>query len=126
MEHRPTADWAHSGLMLAARTTFPHFSVSWTMSLKKSAREPPRGMLPESVSCALRLGSAKAALIAVLSLSIISSEVSLGTPMPNHELTSYSGTNSLTVGRSGNASDRIVVVTANGRTLAAWMYSREV
>src|SRR6476661_9706815 len=35
----------HSGLMLAARTTLPHFSVSSAMSLPKSAGVPPRTKL---------------------------------------------------------------------------------
>ena len=33
-------DRPHSGLMLAARITLPHFSVSSAMSLPKSAGEP--------------------------------------------------------------------------------------
>src|SRR5262249_43714355 len=32
--------WAHSGLMLAARITLPHFSASLLMNLPKSAGEP--------------------------------------------------------------------------------------
>ena len=38
MECRRDCD--HSGLMLAARITLPHFSVSSAMSLPKSAGEP--------------------------------------------------------------------------------------
>jgi hypothetical protein len=47
----------HSGLMLAARITLPHFSVSSAMSLPKSAGEPTSGVLPRSASRALILES---------------------------------------------------------------------
>jgi hypothetical protein len=62
----------HSGLMLAARITLPHFSVSSAMSLPKSAGEPGSTVAPRSTSRALILGSARAALISLLSLSTIS------------------------------------------------------
>src|SRR5262249_32247899 len=45
----------HSGLMLAARITLPHFSVSSAMSLPKSVAEPTSGVLPKSASRALIL-----------------------------------------------------------------------
>ena len=72
----------HSGLMLAARITLPHFSVSSAMSLPKSAGEPASTVPPKSASRALILGSARPALISLLSLSMISAGVSLGAPMP--------------------------------------------
>ena len=44
---------AYSALMLAARITLPHFSVSSAMSLPKSVAEPTSGVLPKSASRAL-------------------------------------------------------------------------
>ena len=41
---------SHSGLMFAARITFPHFSVSSATSVLKSSGEPPRIMPPKSAS----------------------------------------------------------------------------
>src|SRR5262245_19755846 len=61
-----------SALMLASRITLAHFSVSSAMSLPKSPGEPPSVVPPRSASCALILGSASAALISLLSFSIIS------------------------------------------------------
>jgi hypothetical protein len=40
LEYRRGDDQAYSGLMLAARITLPHFSVSSAKSLPKSAGEP--------------------------------------------------------------------------------------
>src|SRR5262249_11254879 len=78
----------HSGLMLAARITLPHFSVSSAMSLAKSAGESASTSPPRSASRALILGSARPALISLLSLSTLSAGVFLGAPMPNHWLAS--------------------------------------
>src|SRR5215471_11497870 len=72
----------HSGLMWAARITFPHFSVSSVMSVLKSADEPPRIIPPRSTSCVFSLGSARPALISLLSLSTISAGVFAGAPKP--------------------------------------------
>jgi hypothetical protein len=47
----------------------------------------------------------------------------MGSPIPNHELASYPGTNSPTVGKAGSASARVVVVTASARNLPASIYS---
>jgi hypothetical protein len=44
----------HSGLMLAARITLPHFSVSSAMNLPKSAGEPGNAIPPRSASRAFR------------------------------------------------------------------------
>ena len=73
--------------MLAARITSAHFAVSSAISFPKSAGEPKRTVLPSSTTLALIFGSARAALISMLSLSTISVEVFLGRPMPNQELT---------------------------------------
>ena len=75
----------HSGLMLAARITLAHFSVSSAMSLPKSAGEPASTVPPRSASRALILGSARPALISLLSLSMISAGVFLGAPTPYHD-----------------------------------------
>src|SRR6516165_255726 len=63
----------HSGFAPANFTTLPHFSVSSAMSLPKSAGEPGSAVAPHSASRAFVLGSARAALISVLSLSTIGS-----------------------------------------------------
>src|SRR5262245_63908406 len=72
----------YSALMLAARITLPHFSVSAAMNFPKSADEPERGVPPKSASRAFIFGSASAALIPSFSLAMISTGVSLGAPMP--------------------------------------------
>jgi len=78
----------YSGLMLAARITLPHFSVSSAMSLPKSAGEPASVLPPDSAIRALILESARAALVSWLSLSMISAGVPLGAPRPNQTLAS--------------------------------------
>src|SRR5262249_56726989 len=50
-------------------TTLLHFSVSSAISLPKSAGEPASTVPPRSASRAFMLGSARAALISLLSLS---------------------------------------------------------
>ena len=69
---------AHSTLMLASRMTFPIFSVSSAISLPNSAGEPASGVPPRSASCALKAGSASAALTARLSAAMASADVPLG------------------------------------------------
>src|SRR5262249_60690051 len=78
----------HSGLMLAARITLPHFSVSLAMCLPKSAGEPPNGVAPRSASRACILGSDRAALISLLRVSITSAGVLLGAQKPPQKLAS--------------------------------------
>src|SRR6266852_5019249 len=74
----------YSGLMPAARTTLPHFSVSSEISLPNSAGDPPSGSPPMAANRAFIPASAIAALISLLSLSTISTGVFLGAPMPYH------------------------------------------
>jgi hypothetical protein len=62
----------------------------------------------------LRIGEARVDL--PLSLSMLSAGVFFGAPMPFTALASYPGTNSATVGVSGSASERAVVVTASARS----------
>src|SRR5262245_30024388 len=78
----------HSGLMPANFTTFAHFSVSSAISLPKSLGGPGSTVPPRSASLAFILGSPRAALISLLSLSTISAGVAFGAPMPNHTLAS--------------------------------------
>src|SRR6516164_7175320 len=78
----------HSALMPANLITLAHFSVSAAMSLLKSAGKPASAGLPRSASCALILGSARPALISLLSLSITSVGVPLGEPKPDQPLAS--------------------------------------
>src|SRR6267154_1503720 len=106
-------------------TTLPHFSVSSAMKRPNSAGDLERTVAPKSASRAFILGSTRPRLISLLSLSTISDGVLLGAPMPYQMLASYPGTKSPTVGISGKASDRIEVVTANGRSLPALRYSTE-
>ena len=69
-------------LIPAALITLAHFSVSSAMSLPKSAGDIGIGVPPKSASRAFITGLARAALISLLSFSIISAGVFLGTPMP--------------------------------------------
>jgi hypothetical protein len=68
MEYRRGGDVPYSRLMLAARITLPHFSVSAAMRLPKSAGEPAIAMPPRSANRAFILGSARPALISLLIL----------------------------------------------------------
>src|SRR5947209_271597 len=79
LEYAPFAERAlrniatvHSGLMLAARITLPHFSVSSAMSLPKSEDEPASSEASTSANCVFDFGSARIVLMSRLSLSIIS------------------------------------------------------
>src|SRR5262249_20105024 len=78
----------HSGLMLAARITLAHFSVSSAMNLPKSAGVIDFGTLPMPANCVINLGSASAASIASWSLSMIAAGVSFGATTPFHTLAS--------------------------------------
>src|SRR6516225_6248091 len=68
--------------MLAARMTLPHFSVSSAMSLPKSGGDSASASPPRSASRVLSLGSARPALISLLSFSTISAGVAFGAPRP--------------------------------------------
>src|SRR4029453_7314435 len=78
----------HSGLMPADLITLPHFLVSSEMSLPKSAGEPASTVPPRLASCALNFGSAMLILTSLFSLSMSSTGVLFGAPMPNHALAS--------------------------------------
>ena len=74
--------------MLAARITLPHFSVSSAMSFPKATGEPANIVPPTSAIRAFILGSARPALISLLSLLTISAGVFAGAPRPYIELAS--------------------------------------
>src|SRR6516164_5634112 len=86
MEYRARED--HSGLMLAARITLPHFSVSSAMSLPNSAGVIGSGTPPRSANRAFILESVRAALISLLSRSTIATGVFFGAPTPIQKLAS--------------------------------------
>src|SRR5258708_27293920 len=69
---RPLIGQPYSGLMFANFTTLPHFSVSPTTSRAKSAAESDSGVSPRSAKRDFILGSARPALISLLSFSVIS------------------------------------------------------
>src|SRR5262245_41835793 len=77
-----TGDRPQSALMLRARMTLPHFSVSSAMSLPKAAGAPGRTVPPRSATRDFILGSAWLAMITLLILSTISAGVFLGPPTP--------------------------------------------
>src|SRR6516164_4654946 len=83
-----TADRPHSALMLRLRMRLPHFSVSSPMSLLKSAGESASASPPRLASRVLYFGSARLALISLLSLSMISAGVAFGAPTPYQLLAS--------------------------------------
>src|SRR5262245_33868295 len=85
---KSTADRPHSALMLRVRMRLPHFSVSSAMSLLKSAGESASASPPRLASRALFFGSARAALISSLSLSMILAGVAFGAPTPYQLLAS--------------------------------------
>ena len=76
--HSLDPELTHSALMLAARMTLPHFSVSSAISFPKSPREPERTLIPRSANRALTTGLARPALIAWLSVLMTSAGVFLG------------------------------------------------
>src|SRR6516225_12085081 len=65
---RRRRDALHSALILAARITLPHFSVSSVISLPNWTGDPGSGVPPRSARRAFILGSSKAALTSLLSL----------------------------------------------------------
>src|SRR5262249_39065553 len=78
----------HSALMLAARITLPPFGVSSARTFRKGGGGPERVAPPMSTRRAFSLGSARAALISLLSLSTISAGVFLGAATPYQPLDS--------------------------------------
>src|SRR5262249_14639964 len=116
-----SSDPHQSGLMPANLITLPHLSVSSDMNFPKLADVIGIGSAPKAKSRALIIGSARVALIPLLSLSTIATGVSLGAPSPYQPIASYPGTNSPTVGMFGRASERVAPVTARARRVPAWI-----
>src|SRR5215813_10459287 len=85
---RAGAGRAHSGLILANRTTLAHFSISSAMSLPNSVGVIGIGSAPRLAIWAFILASASPALISLLSRSMISVGVPLGAPKPCHPVAS--------------------------------------
>src|SRR5262249_43483898 len=71
-------------LRLANLTTLRHFSVSSAIIFVNLAGEPGSSVPPRSTSLAFIFGSARKALISVLSTSTIDAGVALGAPIPYH------------------------------------------
>src|SRR5262245_2734836 len=78
----------HSALMPANFTTLAHFSVSLARRRPKLAGGPGGIVPPMSASRAFALGSARIALISMLSRPMISGGVFLGAMMPKNALAS--------------------------------------
>ena len=72
----------YSALISANLITLAHFLVSLLINVPNSAGEPDSSVPPSEVSRALSLGSARPALISLLSLSTTSGGVFLGAPTP--------------------------------------------
>src|SRR5258708_38936658 len=72
--------------MPANLTTLAHLSVSSAMNLPKSWGEPANGVVPKSASRALILGSARPALISLLSFAMISAGGIFWGPVPHYSL----------------------------------------
>src|SRR5215510_1593562 len=72
----------HSDLMPANLITLAHFSVSSAISFPNSAGDPGSVTPPRSARRAFILGSSRAALTSLLSLSTISAGVTFGAPTP--------------------------------------------
>jgi len=81
-------EFDHPGLMPANLITLAHFSTSAAMNFPNSAGVIGIDSRPKSSRRAFTLGSEVSATISVLSLSIISVDVPLGAPMPNHPFAS--------------------------------------
>src|SRR6266478_9986600 len=82
------SDGDYSGLMPANLITLAHFSVSSAMNFPNSAGEPANTSHPRSARRPFIVGSARAALISLLSFSMISVGVALGAPIPYQPLAS--------------------------------------
>src|SRR5262249_21174016 len=79
---------AHSGLMLPARITLAHFSVSAASSFPNSSGVIGIGTPPSSAKRAFSRGSARTAFTARFSVSMTSAGVPLGATIPLQTLTS--------------------------------------
>src|SRR5262249_23110918 len=78
----------YSGLAPDSLITLPHFAVSSARNLLKSAGEPGVGVAPKPARPAMTFGSARPALISLLSFSTMSAGVFFGAPKPPQALAS--------------------------------------
>src|SRR5262245_35525725 len=111
----------YSALMPAVRITLPHFSVSSAQNLAKSAGGSASTPPPRSASRALMFGLARPPLISLLSLYTLSIVVAFDEPTQYQVLASYPGTDSLMVGTSSIASERVAALTPSARSLPVLM-----
>ena len=74
--------------MFANFTTLAHFALSASMNFAKSAGETGNTVAPKLDSFDFNFGSAKPELICLLSLSMISTGVFFGAPIPFQALAS--------------------------------------
>jgi len=109
--------------MPAARITLAHLSAYSTMYLPNSPGDFPDAISPRSAIRCLSAGTARLALTALLSVSMIPLDVFRGTPTPANVVTSKPGTDSATVGTSGSNGARVEAVTASARNLPLRTYS---
>src|SRR5260370_39641288 len=84
--HRESRVQDYSALLLAARITLAHFSVSSAMSLPTSAGESAHSPPPSFARCVLILGPARPPLLPLVSLSTISVGAFFGAPLPSQRL----------------------------------------
>src|ERR1035437_4566575 len=115
----------HFTLISLVWITFPYLSVSAAMKRLKTAGDAEIVVAPNSARRNLIFGSARPALTSVFSLSTMSAGVFRGAPIPNQEPASYPATKSLMAGTSGNVSERVGAVTANGLNLPLLMSAIE-
>ena len=78
----------HSGLMLAARITLPHFSVSSAMSVPNSAGEPRKRRAAQVGKPRLQLGIGETGIDLLIELVDDLGRRVLGAPTPNQLLAS--------------------------------------
>src|SRR5215471_8808356 len=116
---------SYSALAPENLITLAHLSVSSAMRLVYSLGDSASISPPRSAMRVLITGSARTALISWLSVSMISAGVFFGVPIPAHALVSKPGTKSPSVGTPGSPCQRVVAVTAKGRSLPALICSME-
>src|SRR5216683_835392 len=119
--YRPPLPGRQLGLILAARITLAHFSVSAARKRPNSAGVIGIGTPPRSMMRALSFGSARAVVTPVLSLSTISRGTPAGAPRPAKALVSKPGRNSAIGGTPGSSSSDVGVDTASARRRPALM-----
>ena len=113
----------HSALMLAARITLPHFSVSSAM-LPKSAGEPGSAMRPNSANRALILGSAQSLVdLSIELLDHLDGCVSGRSDAPTRCLPRSLARIHPRSGYPAGPESASQFVTASGRSLPALIYS---